>query len=85
MKKRKSAFWWLLMIPVQGILSLLIMKAGTLADVASAGNIESGGQGHPAPVFTLLGIMLALFLFFVVTVISLIITFVKANKNKKDQ
>lgn len=84
MKKKKSAFWWLLMIPVQGIFSVPIVIAGILGDVIFWDNFESTGQGHPAPAFTILGMLVAIGLFVIVTIISIIITVVKAKKAEKD-
>ena len=84
MKKDKSARKWLLMIPVQGILSVLIVIAGILGDIVFFSEFESD-RGHPAPAFTILGVMTALVLFVIVTIISVIITIVKTNKEKKDK
>lgn len=85
MEKNKSPLWWLLMIPIQLGISVLIVSVGVFADTRLWANVEADVLGHPAPVFTILAFLAAIGLFFLVSFISVTITIIKVIKNNKNK
>lgn len=84
MKKRKNPLRWLLLIPLQLLISALIFCVGILADNAFWSNADAAGMGHPVPVFTLLGTGIAFGLLVIVVIVSIIAAIVSSNRNNKE-
>jgi len=58
MKKRKNPLRWLLLIPLQLLISALIFCVGILTDNVFWSNAGAAGMGYPVPVSTLLHFVL---------------------------
>ncbi|MBO4901792.1 MAG: hypothetical protein J5518_03250 [Lachnospiraceae bacterium] len=83
MKKPKHpavALFWLILIPAQIILDVVMITLGAYADTAIA-NPEA--HGHPAPAVVLLATFIAVVFTVIVPLFSVIITIVRYNILKK--
>ncbi len=69
-KRERSPWLWLILIPIQALIVVLSFFGGSAIDAAifSGGN----GQGHGAPIFTMLLPLAALAVSVVVVVIAII-------------
>ena len=77
MKKPKHpafALLWLIMIPVQIILDVVLVFLGALGDMSIA-NPEA--YGHPAPGLVIVAVILAAIFTIIIPVISVVITIVR--------
>ena len=74
------ALLWLLMIPVQIVLDVVMISLGALADTSMA-NPEA--LGHPAPAVTLVSGIAAVIFTIVVFLLSITLTIVRAVILKK--
>ena len=84
-KKSKSPLWWLLGFPIVDVLSVLIFILGVFIDSKIYENAT--GQGHPAPIFSLLLFIVAAALFVIgnlLVLIMLIVSSVISKKRKKN-
>ncbi len=80
MKSPTHAFLWLLLIPLQFFIDLVLVTFGSWLDVRMA-NPEY--LGHPAPGFVLLAIVVAAIFSLIVPVFSLIMTIIRYRKLTK--
>ncbi len=65
------AFLWLLLIPAQAVIDILLIALGTHLDTSVA---DSSQPGHPAPAFTLVFFIAAALISVVVVIVSVILT-----------
>lgn len=82
--KKKTPLKVLLIIPIQLVISVLLVLAGIALDSGFWKNVESGATGHPFPVFTILLFFIAVFAFVMAFLIAVVISIVTALKNSKD-
>jgi hypothetical protein len=82
MKKRRSPALWLLMIPAQLVLGALFSFLGMRIDIAI---FSGGGQGHGAPIFSVLFPIIAVILTVVVIILSLILMAVGFSRRSREQ
>lgn len=80
-KKSKSYLWWLIGFLIVDILSVLIFILGAFIDSKIYENAT--GQGHPAPIFSLLLFIVAVVLFAIGNLLVLIMLIVSAAISKK--
>lgn len=80
MKKRRSPALWLLMIPAQLALGTLFYILGVRID---AGIFSGGGQGHGAPIFSVLFLIVAAVVTLIVLVLSIILMAVGFSRRSK--
>ena len=81
--KRKSpalALLWLLLIPGQIIIALILFVVGALIDEY----VLFGGAANPVPVVTLILSFVAVVASFVVFILAIVLTIVRFNKISKD-
>ncbi|MCR5269366.1 MAG: hypothetical protein K6E16_12730 [Lachnospiraceae bacterium] len=88
MKKPKHpafALLWLLGIPVQIVIDILLFTLGAMADTAIA-NPGADQLGHPAPAFTIIALIIVVIFTIIIPLASIIVTIVRfAVLNKKYQ
>lgn len=82
-KKSKSFLWWLIGFPIVDVLSVLIFILGVFID--SKIYETATGQGHPAPIFSILLFIVAIALFVIGNLLILIMLIVSAAINKKNK
>lgn len=70
-KHRAAAFLWLLLIPLQIVIDIVLLVLGTRLDLAAA---DTAASGHPAPAFTLIFFFAAAIITIIVIIISVILT-----------
>ena len=80
MKNPARAFLWLLLIPLQFVLDLLLLFCGSMLDMRMA-NPEA--YGHPAPGFVLLALAAAALFSIIVPVFAIIMTVIRYRRLKK--
>ncbi len=81
-KKKKSTLWWLLGFPIVDAFAVLIFILGVFIDSKIYEN--AAGQGHPAPIFTLLLFIVAAAIFVIGNLLVLIMLIVSLiNKRKQ--
>ena len=81
-KSPARAFLWLLMIPAQLVLDMLLIAAGAGIDSRIFGSDEA--VGHGMPIFTVLMPILAIVLTVIVVILSIVLTIVRYSKLKKE-
>ncbi|MCR5775399.1 MAG: hypothetical protein K6G42_09985 [Lachnospiraceae bacterium] len=79
-KKPAAAFLWLLLIPAQLIIDILLISGAAYGDVAMA---DPTANGHPAPALSILAFLAAVLFTVIVIIVSLILTIVRYNSLKK--
>ena len=83
-KKERSPWRWLLLIPIQLVITALLFVLGAVIDAAIFSKAE--GQGHGMPVFSMLLPLLGLIVTAVVVVVALtglIVGLVRRGKGRK--
>ena len=83
-KKPAAALLWLLLIPAQLVIDLVLTTLGAYADTAVADTANN--LGHPAPGIVILALAVSAVFTLIVPVVSIIITivrFVTLNKAYK--
>ena len=85
--KRKSpalALLWLLLIPGQIIIALILFAVGALIDEYVLFGGAANTPGHPVPVVTLILSFVAVVASIVVFILAIVLTIVRFNKISKD-
>jgi hypothetical protein len=86
MKKKSPALalLWLLLIPGQIAVAMLLFSAGALIDEFVLFGGAANTPGHPVPVVTLIFSFIAVVASFVVFILAIILTIVRFNKISKN-
>ena len=83
-KKERSPWLWLLLIPIQLVVAVLLFIAGALLDAGLFSGAE--GQGHGMPVFSLLLTILAAagtVIAILVALIGLTVSLIRRSKRRR--
>lgn len=90
-KKKKSpgrAFLWLLLIPGQFLLDILLMLLALYADSRLFANPAPDAVGHPFPAVTLLAFLALLFITAIIVLLSILLTIItylhRKNQNRQE-
>ncbi len=86
MKKKSPALalLWLLLIPGQIGVAMLLFTAGALIDEYIIFGGSASTQGHPVPFITIIFTIIAVVASFVVFILAIILTIVRFNKISKN-
>lgn len=76
----KMAFLWLLLIPLQLVIDVLLISLAAYVDVSIA---DRSALGHPAPAFSIFAMLIAVSFTVVVFVVSIILVIVRYSVLKK--
>lgn len=71
-KKNISPFLWLLLLPIQLLADLLLIRIGTMIDLAIFSNPEA--HGHGIPIFSTIFLLAAAVMTLLVFILALVLT-----------